>query len=167
MNRRFRPVIGPGLVIALALAGLFVWRRMQPPEIARPVVIQHESAIAATGVPDPPFVLGHAASLALSLEQTGKVRKLADEYTIQTADLRQALDEAGRQAEAKLTRAAGEPPTPTDVQEASRGVAELSGLLAEKRAEAWTRLQPVLTAQQQEQARQAWAEAHTLRLPSE
>ena len=167
MSRRFRPVVGPGLVIALGLSVFFVWRRMQPPQVARPVVVQHEGAIAATGVPDPPFVLERAAELGLSADQKARVRELAGEYTRQTEGLREALSRAGRQTRETLSQASDKPPTPTDVQEATKGVSELSGLLAEARAGAWTRLERVLKPEQQDRARRAWAEAHTLRFPQE
>ncbi len=165
MSRRFRPIVGPGLIAALALAGFLAWRRMQPPEVARPVVVQHEGAIAATGVPDPPFVLEHAEGLGLSADQQAKVRELADQYTAQTASLREALDRTRRDVGEKLDQAATDPPKPAEVQEAASGVSELSGLLAEARAEAWTGLRQALTAEQQEAAKRAWAEAHTLRFP--
>ena len=160
-------MIGPGLIIALALSVFFVWRRLQPPQIARPVIVQHEGAIAAAGVPDPPFVLAHAEVLALSAEQRARVRRLADEYAKQTATQRKALGQAEREAREKLSNAPGGPPSVTDIQEASRGVTELSGLLAEARVEAWPGLCAVLTAEQQRQAKQAWDEAHALRLPQE
>ncbi|MBM3498801.1 MAG: hypothetical protein FJX74_09030 [Armatimonadetes bacterium] len=163
MNRRFRPVIGPGLIIALGLCVFLVWRRMQPPEVARPVVIQHEGAIAATGVPDPPFVLEHAEELGLSDKQRAEVGKLAAEYEAQTASLRSALDEARTAAGKKLDPASAQPPRPTDIQEAAQGVSELSSLLAEARAQAWTRLAPTLSGEQQAAAGKAWAEAHALR----
>jgi hypothetical protein len=165
MLKRFRPVVGPGLIIALAISVFYVWRRMQPPQVARPVVIQHEGAIAATGVPDPLFVADHAGDLKLSADQQAKVRKLADEYTKQTASLRKALDKSGHDTGAKLDQSSEKPPTPTELKEATQGISELSGLLAEARAGAWTGLQQVLTAEQQAAARQAWADAHTLRFP--
>jgi len=160
-------VLGPGLVIALALSVFLVWRRLQPPQVARPVVIQHEGAIAATGVPDPPFVLAHAEALKLSAEQRTRVEQLTEAYEQRTAAQRKALDQAQQDARGKLTDASGKAPSPTDIQEASRGVAELSALLAEARVAAWPGLCEVLTAEQQQRARQAWAEAHTLRLPPE
>jgi len=160
-------VIGPGLAIALALSVFLVWRRLQPPQVARPVVIQHEGAIAATGVPDPPFVLAHAEALKLSTEQRAQVKKLAQTYENQTAAQRKALGQAEQDARGKLSQTSGKAPSPTDIQEASRGVAELSGLLAQARVAAWPGLCAVLSAEQQQQAKQAWAEAHTLRLPKE
>jgi hypothetical protein len=160
-------VIGPGLIIALALSVFLVWRRVQPPQVARPVVIQHEGAIAATGVPDPPFVLAHAEALKLSADQRTRVRQLAEAYGKQTAARRKALDQAEQDARQKLSQAPGRTPSPTDIEDASRGVAELSGLLAEARVAAWPGLCAVLTAEQQQQARQAWAEAHTLRMPQQ
>jgi len=160
-------VLGPGLIIALALSVFLVWRRMQPPQVARPVIVQHEGAIAATGVPDPPFVLAQAEALKLAAEQRTEVKRLAEAYQKQTASQRKALDQAEQAARGKLSPASGKAPSPTDIQDASRGVAELSALLAEARVAAWPGLCEVLTAEQQEQAKQAWAEAHTLRLPKE
>ena len=160
-------MLGPGLVIALALSVFLVWRRLQPPQVARPVVVQHEGAIAATGVPDPPFVLAQAEALALSAEQRAKAKQLAEAYGKQTAAQRKALDQAEQEARGKLSQASDKAPSPADIQEASREVAELSGLLAEARVAAWPGLCAVLTAEQQQRAKQAWAEAHTLRLPQQ
>jgi len=162
MKRRFRPVVGPGLIIALALSVFYVWRRLQPPEVERPVIIQHEGAMAATGVPDPPFVLDHAAELGLTEAQRSKVGKLAAEYDRDTEELRKALDEAAGEMGEGLGKASGEPAPVTDIQESAHGVAELSGLLAEARAQAWPGLCAVLSGEQQQQAKRAWAAAHTI-----
>jgi hypothetical protein len=160
-------VIGPGLIIALALSVFLVWRRLQPPQVARPVIVQHEGAIAATGVPDPPFVLAHEEALKLSADQRTRVRELAEAYGKQTAARRKALDQAEQDARQKLSPASGTAPSPTDIQDASGGVAELSGALAEARVAAWPGLCAVLSAEQQQQAKQSWAEAHTLRMPQQ
>jgi len=163
MKRRFRPVIGPGLVIALALSAFYVWRRMQPPQIERPVVVQHEGAMEAAGVPDPPFVLEHAAELGLTEAQHTKVARLAGAYAKGTKELRKGLDEAAHAMNEGLGKASDRPASLTDIPEASRGVAELSGLLAEARAQAWPGLCAVLSEEQQQQAKAAWAKAHTIR----
>jgi hypothetical protein len=162
MSKRFRPVIGPGLIIALALSVWFVWRRLQPPQVARPVVIQQEGAIGATGLPDPPFVLERSQELGLSAAQRERVKQLATRYAKETDSLRTSLDEAAGDAQGKLKGLSGSPASTSNVQAAARSVSELSGLLAQARADAWPGLQEILTPAQQQQARRSWAAVHSL-----
>jgi hypothetical protein len=162
MRKWFRPRIGPGLIIALSLAAFLIWQRRQPPQVKRPVIIQHEGAIAATGVPDPGFVLERSQKLGLSASQRERVGQLATRYAKETESLRASLNEAADEAQGKLRGLSGKPASTTDVQAAAQSVAELSGLLAQARADAWPGLQKILTPAQQQQARQGWATAHSL-----
>ena len=70
--------IWPGLIVALAVVGYVVWLQKRPARIERPVVIRQPASAAATGVPDPGFVLDRARDLRLSDRQRGQVRRLAD-----------------------------------------------------------------------------------------
>jgi hypothetical protein len=130
------------------------------------VVVQHAGAIAAAGVPDPPFVLEHARELGVTAAQASRLRKLAADYAAETSALRKSLDDAARGLRSDLGGSTGKSVSLTEVQENSRTVAALSSLLAEARAAAWTHLSALLSAQQQDHAKRLWAEAHTLRPPS-
>jgi hypothetical protein len=137
MRKWFRPRIGPGLLIALALAAFLIWQRRQPPQVKRPVIVQHEGAIAATGVPDPGFVLEHSQELGLSAGQHDRVKQLAARYVKETERVRTSLDEAAGDAQGKLKGLSGSPASTATVQAAAQSVTELSGLLAQARADAW------------------------------
>jgi len=165
---RRRLVVGPGLIIALALSfyiahqqGLF--RKSGPPVVER---------VTTSGPKQPPaadidFLLQRADELRLTEEQVGKLRLLREEWEKNTAAQRAALDREEKQLDRFMKEAAkADRPTPLrEIQRRTAAFSELSGQLAAARRTYWQRGLLVLDLGQREAAQKALREH--LKLPPE
>jgi len=167
MSRKLR--IGPGLAVALAIAALIAWQQWRLRHAPRPLIVEHQTVrtTGPLGVPDPPFVLSRAAELGLSPQQRGRVLRIAETYRREEAPLESDADKALDAAAAELERLqhTGKPATMGRASARGQAVQDTSAQLADLRFRTWPKLAEVLTDEQQQKAKAAWAKAHTLAVP--
>ncbi len=165
MSRLRRLRIGPTFLIALVLSGLLLWwKHTQDQRPRGPVIVERQTVATSgrLGAVAPDFVLARATALGLSTDQREQAGRLAEEWERETAGLQQQLDVAAAALQDKLQHAAIGKLTRADYQAEAAQVQAFSRRLSALRQVYWTRLQAILTPDQQRRAKQAWAEAHQL-----
>jgi hypothetical protein len=153
-------------VVALAVVGFVVWQRWRWEHTPRRLIVEHQtvSETGPVGVPDPPFVLDHAAELQLSPAETKRVEQLADEYRRQETPLLEAAKRAADAAATELQelQAARKRPNLDQASATAERLRLASGRLSDLRQQTWPKLAGWLTEDQVRRAKAAWAEAHRL-----
>lgn len=160
--RRLRMAIGPGLVLALAAAGLILWSQRN--QVGAPPgggVLPGKPA--RTDIPPPPpapelaFVLRQAPALALSKPQTRKLEQLAKQFEQATAGSRAELARASADFARQMRARAGNGITLSDLQKRAAAVSQLSRQLAAARRLYWARAARILTPAERARAEALWA----------
>jgi hypothetical protein len=160
-------IIGPFFVLAIMLsAAVFVWQKRQTEHevaVAPPPVVEHQVQAGAgpetTAVPPPDLVWKNAARLKLTERHKQRLEPVVTAYEKQAAPLRQRLDVASREFSASQRRPNVRKPVEfAELQQQMAVVSALSGEMAALRVQYWQQIAPLLTPEQQRQARQVWVD---------
>lgn len=162
-NRRPR-LIGPFFLIAILLsAGVFYWQKQKNERVldtAPPPVVEHQVIDAPEGqiAPSPEIVTTHAKELGLTATQSKRIDPLVKAYLAELKPLQAQTQEAAQRFQAYQQSKAGVRQVPTAELQAQMGeVGELSSRMIALRREYWGQIAPMLTQEQQRQARELWA----------
>ncbi|MGE5530823.1 MAG: hypothetical protein ACM3VW_01735 [Bacteroidota bacterium] len=159
-------IIGPFFLIAILLsAGIFYWQKQKneraldvapPPVVERQVIDMPDTDIA----PSPEIVTAHAKELRLTPAQLKRIEPLVKAYVAEMKPLQAEADAATQRFQSyQQSRAKTKQVPMAELQEQMGEVSQLSGRMLSLRRQYWEQIAPILSKEQQQQARELWAQS--------
>jgi hypothetical protein len=165
-------IIGPFFLIAILLsAGIFYWQKhrneqalsVAPPPVVERQVIDTDTEIA----PSPEIVTAHAKELRLTGAQSNRIEPLVKGYQAELKPLQAQVQEATARFQTyQQSRLKTKQVPMAELQEQMGEVSQLSGRMLSLRRQYWGQIAPILSKEQQRQARELWAQSLKLKTPS-
>ena len=106
--------------------------------------------------PDLAFVLRQERTLRLAPEQSRRLKRLADQFSAETAEARAALDQATAEFARQMREQGGKPMPLSELQQQAAAVSELSRQFAAARRRCWDEAAKAPTPRQRAQAEALW-----------
>ncbi|MHB8995906.1 MAG: hypothetical protein ACYC63_11735 [Armatimonadota bacterium] len=159
-------IIGPFFLIAILLsAGIFYWQKHkneQALDIAPPAVVERQVIdVPETDIaPSPEILTAHAKELRLTAAQSRRIEPLVKVYVAEMKPLQAEAQAATARFQAyQQSRSKTKQVPMAELQEQMGEVSQLSGRMLALRRQYWGQIAPILSKEQQRQARELWAQS--------